>query len=412
MAEITDETLAAALMLADVRAAEEIMLALDVAAFVEPGPRSVAEAVASCLAVGVDPTMGAIIDTGKIEPGDALDIRADYTSGIAAASMIRRIRSAWHDRAARDLLADAHRRIAAGLLTADRVEAFVARGLAGLTVEQKTQPTADAAMASVADEIAAGVKPVATWPGLDDIAGGLVPGRVWIVSGKTGGGKSAFIVDLCCRVAPGMRPLIASFEMSQPEVAVRIAARVLGLPVSLPRPNSTRRIREMVVQRLREAEKSPIARAVTVRDDMTTVEDVALALRRGEYGLLVVDYLQLVAAVGRHSTREQAVASVSRTCKRLAVSLAVPVVVLSQLNRDGQARESDGIQHDADVIIDLEQEQPDEEGARSVDRIIRVRKNRSGATGYVKMRYEKHLHRFEELAPAPTPIETEDDSWL
>jgi replicative DNA helicase len=75
------------------------------------------------------------------------------------------------------------------------------------------------------------------------------------------------------------------------------------------------------------------------------------AHRKRPLDLIVVDYLQMVNGEG--GNREQQVAMVSRSLKALAKELDVPVMALSQLNREGKARESDGIENDADIVLKL-----------------------------------------------------------
>ena len=91
--------------------------------------------------------------------------------------------------------------------------------------------------------------------------------------------------------------------------------------------------------------------------------------------IVVIDYLQLVdAASGRKGeTRQEQVAQVSRTCKRLAGELNCVVIGLSQLNDDGKLRESRAIGQDANAIIGVDTK--DSDGGKLV--IIQ----RSGASG-------------------------------
>jgi len=60
-----------------------------------------------------------------------------------------------------------------------------------------------------------------------------------------------------------------------------------------------------------------------------------LKMEKPNLSLIVIDYLQLMGSKNRHSSRENEVAYISRRMKALALELNIPVVVLSQLNRDG-----------------------------------------------------------------------------
>ncbi|MDX3369232.1 DnaB-like helicase C-terminal domain-containing protein [Streptomyces sp. ME02-6987-2C] len=74
-----------------------------------------------------------------------------------------------------------------------------------------------------------------------------------------------------------------------------------------------------------------------------------------------MDYLQLVEVQqSRTTTREQAVASVSRGLKNLSVQLGCHVIALSQLNDDGLMRESRAIKNDASLVIKVERPDADD----------------------------------------------------
>src|SRR5690606_39999956 len=92
---------------------------------------------------------------------------------------------------------------------------------------------------------------------------------------------------------------------------------------------------------------------------------------RGDLGLIVVDYLQLLTSGKRVESRQQEVAEFSRSLKLLAKELRVPIVALSQLNRGpeqrldkkpqlGDLRESGAIEQDADIVILIHQPDADQ----------------------------------------------------
>lgn len=143
---------------------------------------------------------------------------------------------------------------------------------------------------------------------------------------------------------------------------------------------------------------------------------IAKSLRaKGLLGLLIVDYLQLLATVNPGRTREQEVAECSRKLKGLARSLGCPVIVSSQLNRQAEdragspelrhLRESGAIEQDADLVILLHR--PERYHIR-VDSdtgwstrgmgIATVAKHRNGATGKVYYGYNPSMTKIGEFA--------------
>jgi replicative DNA helicase len=101
--------------------------------------------------------------------------------------------------------------------------------------------------------------------------------------------------------------------------------------------------------------------------------------RRHGLDLVVVDYLQLVSPANLRGgdNRQQQVADISRRLKMLAVELEVVVVALSQLNEQGQLRESRAIGQDADIVLLIKEGKSDD----AFEKVIKIDKNRNGASG-------------------------------
>jgi replicative DNA helicase len=140
-----------------------------------------------------------------------------------------------------------------------------------------------------------------------------------------------------------------------------------------------------------------------------------LAAREG-VDMLVIDYLQLIGAdSGRSENRVQEVSKMSRGFKLLARELDVPVIVLSQLSRQVEARpnkrpvlsdlrESGSIEQDADVVMMLYRDDYyDPESADAGIAEIIVQKNRNGALGTVKATWIPTHASFESLTRREAP---------
>ena len=111
-------------------------------------------------------------------------------------------------------------------------------------------------------------------------------------------------------------------------------------------------------------------------------------------GLIVVDYIQLMQTIGRHANRNDAIGEISRGLKLTAKSLHVPVLALSQLNREvehrgvqkpciADLRDSGAIEQDADKIIFGWKPQPDKNIVE-----FDVAKNRRGSMGAVQFLFD------------------------
>ena len=134
--------------------------------------------------------------------------------------------------------------------------------------------------------------------------------------------------------------------------------------------------------------------------------------------LFVIDYLQLLHSTTRRSqeNRQQEIAEISSGIKALAKELNVPVIVLSQLNRElekdksrkprlSDLRESGSIEQDADLVGLLykpsagdDEEAPVEEGDLGTPVNLLIAKQRNGPTGDVNLTFLKPYTRFESAA--------------
>jgi len=131
-------------------------------------------------------------------------------------------------------------------------------------------------------------------------------------------------------------------------------------------------------------------------------------------GLIVVDYLQLARGGGgrKEENRQQEIAEISRGLKSLAKDLKVPIIAVSQLNREvekregrpklSDLRESGAIEQDADLILFIHREDMSggdgsDTGPTAVAELI-IGKHRNGATGAVKVTFIKEYTRFENYA--------------
>ena len=115
-----------------------------------------------------------------------------------------------------------------------------------------------------------------------------------------------------------------------------------------------------------------------------------------KYGvkIILIDYLQLFTMKGNAQDRRLAIGEVTKTCKQLAKQYNIVIILISQLNRDGDGKsnmslnmlsDSDEIGRDADCVMCLNNEQD-----------LDVIKNRSGATGFIPMDFDGPTFTFRE----------------
>ncbi len=253
---------------------------------------------------------------------------------------------------------------------------------------------------------------------LDKLTGGLHASELIILAARPSMGKTAFAMNIAENIVRKQRQptLFVSLEMSSIELIERLlcsAARVNSH--RLRNGTLDKEQRKQLVKMASELSQVPL----NIDDSPTrTVSEIAAAARRikrrhGSLGLIVVDYLQLVEPDRSSDPRQEQVAKIARRLKGMARELKVPVLCLSQLNRQAEdakehrprlhhLRESGAIEQDADVVMFvhrkeyfLQGEARDEVAGQAQ---ILVEKQRNGPTGEINLAWERDFTRFENRA--------------
>lgn len=245
------------------------------------------------------------------------------------------------------------------------------------------------------------------WHELDKLVGGFRPGQLIVFAGRPGMGKSAVAAGVALRsvITADLRVLTVSIEMSFEELLDRYVAAVSHLNLTTIR-SGTRDTRDLA--KVNEVAMKLAERNLWVLDDPNAgLPSIHAAAQRIEADLVIVDYLQIAKSLegAKNRTREREVAELSGGLKRMARELGVPVIALSQFNRDVDGRHSDkrpqltdlresgAIENDADAVIGLYREDyydpnlPDSK--KGVLEMI-VLKQRNGPVGTARVYFEAH----------------------
>ncbi len=284
--------------------------------------------------------------------------------------------------------------------------------------------------------------------------GGLHDSDLIILAGRPGMGKTSLVTNIAFNAADRLRRDLAdgieleksvgaavaffSLEMSADQLATRILAEQSGISSEALRMG---KISREDFQQLSFASQR-LAELPLYIDDTPALSIAALRARarrlkrRHNIGMVIVDYLQLLQGTGRaNDNRVNEISEISRGLKTLAKELSVPVIALSQLSRAVESRddkrpmlsdlrESGSIEQDADMVWFVfredyyvaakEPKQPHDGDdpkiheahaawAAEMERVhglaeLIVAKQRHGATGKVRMRFESRITRFSDLA--------------
>lgn len=239
------------------------------------------------------------------------------------------------------------------------------------------------------------------WPQLNDLINGLQPGAVYVIGARPSVGKSVFAVQLAQAMLPHGSCAFISLEMNRNDLNLRFMSNELQIPMGR---FMSRTLEDRDWKKIAPWIQNQQGRPLAVLDrSSSTITDIKRFIRsvhrRKPLAGIVVDYLQLMTQPnGDKRARHEFVSDMSRELKILAMDYNVPVVVLSQLNRNSTARtdgtpmlsdlrESGSIEQDADVVILLHREL---HGEDSVDLKVGVAKNRRGRTGNFNLTFQGH----------------------
>lgn len=247
----------------------------------------------------------------------------------------------------------------------------------------------------------------------DKLSGGLRAG-LYILAARPSVGKSSLAQQIALHIAANTGPaLFLSQEMSRSRVANRAISRIGKIRMSA-----------LLNGQLSEAEWSQLAEASDTLRGLPFHVDDEPALRIGQIRakaraikgikLLVVDYLQLCGSDLRGENRNNQIEEISRGLKALSTELDVPVLALSQLNREverraskrpsmADLRDSGAIEQDADVVLFLWPVREFKDQGRKILGLA-IDKNRDGELGEMALElYGAHQHWYQSDADIAPP---------
>jgi len=264
----------------------------------------------------------------------------------------------------------------------------------------------------------AGIPGIATgFNDLDKIIMGLNNSDLILIASRPGMGKTSIALNIALHAAEksGKQVAVFSLEMSREQLATRLlsaSARIDGKRLQIGR------LSDVEWRKLAEAAKQISDAKLLINDDasLTVMEMNAQCRRLTNLGLVVIDYMQLMSAATnergyRGENRVQIVTEISRTMKVMAKELNVPIICLSQLNRDNEKRakndrrpqlsdlrESGSIEQDADIVMGLYRDDyyNEESETPNIAECI-ILKNRRGETGTVFLYWDPEYTNFSSL---------------
>jgi len=265
---------------------------------------------------------------------------------------------------------------------------------------------------------------------LDKITSGWQKSDLIIIAARPAMGKTAFVLSMAKNIAVNFKRPVAMFslEMSNVQLVNRLIMNVCEIEGDKIKNG---RLNKNEWSKL-ESKVNDLMGAPIYVDDTPGLSVFELRskarklVREKKVELIIIDYLQLMNANGTNfGSREQEVSIISRTLKGIAKELDIPVIALSQLNRNvekrdssnsnvegkkpqlSDLRESGAIEQDADMVCFIHRPEyyrifnDDKSGKdlRGLGQII-VAKHRNGATDEVWLRFVGKYAKFQNESDA------------
>jgi replicative DNA helicase len=234
-------------------------------------------------------------------------------------------------------------------------------------------------------------------PELDEHLRGAHPGRLWVIGAYPEGGKSVIASQMIIDAArDGTQCLFLTMEMAERDLmdrmivqAARCDARAFTEPKDYARDKGMGAPSGELLKAIKRA-------AMTIRDSPirlqrpanrklgTVIASIRKASREMGIKIAAVDYLQLIRG-GDHGTKEGEISEISHALQEVAQDLQITLLVLSQLNADGETKHGRVIEEDADAVIRIVQDRNKESETYKQHRHISIDKDRHYGSGGSKV---------------------------
>lgn len=286
------------------------------------------------------------------------------------------------------------------------------------------------------------------FPTLDKITNGFKPGELIIIAARPGIGKTTLAVNFAVNSALKYGKSIAMFdlEMSSLQVAQRFICSTGRIPMDMVKGGT----KDNNVWATLFETKKILENSNIYIDDTTSITPAEILSKcrrlkvQNGLDMVIIDYLQLMKGEkqSKDGNRQQEVADLTRSIKLAARELGVPIILLSQLNRESEKRadrtpqlsdlrESGSIEQDADIVMFIAdiaseeaKESDDMDGA--LDYSLVIAKHRNGMRGTIPIKWKSEFTQFYEKGKDTlytrntsklqkqddailTPVETSDD---
>jgi replicative DNA helicase len=259
------------------------------------------------------------------------------------------------------------------------------------------------------------------WNKLNQITHGFLPGQLIILAARPGVGKSALALNWLARACEsGHKCALFSLEMSGEECFKRILADYAAADIRTMQEDRDTNIFARVKGYENTVKEKPIwisdRASITVLEIKSQIDKFILQI--GHKPLVVIDYLQLITSNSNNPNKSEAlrIAEITRSLKIIAKDCGVPIILLSQLNRDvekrqgnrpqlSDLRDSGAIEQDADLVFFIHRDM--KTNSENTDLILA--KHRNGPIFDFTLKFYPGISRYEEIERQTNPDETSEE---
>lgn len=252
---------------------------------------------------------------------------------------------------------------------------------------------------------------------IDELTAGFQQSDLIILAGRPGMGKTALALNIAKHAAVDANVPVALFslEMSKEQLSMRMLSSEAQIDSSKMRRGF---ISQNDWMKITDA-AGVLSEAPIFIDDSPNITALEIRTKSRRLkmdqniGMVIVDYIQLMKGPASAERRDLEISEISRSLKALAKELSLPVVALSQLNRElekrsdkrpqlSDLRESGALEQDADVVAFIYRDElynKDENNPKKGTAEIIVAKQRNGPTGFAPLKFWDAYTRFGNLSP-------------
>lgn len=253
---------------------------------------------------------------------------------------------------------------------------------------------------------------------LDAKTNGFKPGQMIIIAARPGLGKSTLAVDFAraaCFLAE-KTVLFFSLEMGAEEIGNRILSAEARVETDKIMKGTLTPEEWLAVKDAKQKiSKGNFILDVQPNTTIGRIKSICMKqlLKPEGLDMVIIDYLQLMETNKRISSREQQVSELSRQIKLLAKEMGIPIIVLSQLNRNPEQRqdsmpkisdlrESGSLEQDADIVLLINRPEATDPNVRPNEADLILAKNRGGSQGKIRL---TSMLAFSKFVPGTGQIE-------